>query len=35
MAQVDYNGQNVSVLPIGKKATDYFKKTEFNIRGSW
>jgi F-type H+-transporting ATPase subunit gamma len=35
MAQVEYKDQNVSVLPIGKKATDSFKKTEFNIKGSF
>ena len=35
MAQEDYKGMNVSVLPIGKKATDSFKKTEFNVRGSF
>jgi len=35
MAQEDYKGMNVSVLPIGKKATDSFRKTEFNVRGSF
>ena len=35
MAQVEYKDQNVSVLPVGKKATDSFKKTEFNIKGSF
>lgn len=29
MANEDYNGMNVSVLPIGKKASDSFKKTDF------
>jgi len=35
LATVDYKGKNVSVLPIGKKATDSFKKTEFNVKGSF
>ena len=35
MAQEDYKGMNVSVLPIGKKATDSFKKSEFNVKGSF
>jgi F-type H+-transporting ATPase subunit gamma len=35
MANEDYKGMNVSVLPIGKKATDSFKKTEYNVRGSF
>lgn len=29
LANEDYKGMNVSVLPVGKKATDSFKKTEF------
>jgi len=35
MANEDYKGMNVSVLPIGKKATDSFKKTKLNIKGSF
>ena len=34
LAQEDYKGMNVSVLPVGKKATDSFKKTEFNTNNS-
>jgi F-type H+-transporting ATPase subunit gamma len=34
LAQEDYKGMNVSVLPVGKKATDSFKKTEFNTNDS-
>lgn len=34
LAREDYKGANVSVLCIGKKATDYFKKTEYGIIGS-
>lgn len=34
LAREDYNGANVSVLCIGKKATDFFKKTEYGIIGS-
>jgi len=34
LAREDYKGSNVSVLCIGKKATDYFKKTEYGIIGS-
>ena len=30
----EYKGYQVSVLCIGKKANDYFKKTEFKIIGS-
>jgi F-type H+-transporting ATPase subunit gamma len=30
----DYNGQDVSVICIGKKANDAFKRTEYNIRGT-
>lgn len=30
----DYAGQNVSVITIGKKANDAFKRTEHNIHGS-
>lgn len=30
----DYRGNNVSVLSIGKKAQDAFKRTDFNIKGS-
>ena len=35
MANEDYKGINVSVLPIGKKASDSFKKTKLNIKGSF
>jgi F-type H+-transporting ATPase subunit gamma len=35
LAKGEYKDKNVSVLPIGKKATDSFKKTEFNIKGSF
>ena len=34
LAREDYKGTNVSVLCIGKKANDYFKKTEYGIIGS-
>jgi len=34
LATETYKGCNVSVLSIGKKATDFFKKTEFGIFGS-
>jgi F-type H+-transporting ATPase subunit gamma len=34
LAREDYKGNNVSVLCIGKKASDYFKKTEYGIIGS-
>ena len=34
LAREDYKGANVSVLCIGKKAADYFKKTEYGIIGS-
>lgn len=34
LAREDYKGYNVSVLCIGKKAADYFKKTEYGIIGS-
>ena len=30
----DYKGAKVSVLSIGKKAADYFRKTEYGIHGS-
>lgn len=33
-AKEDYKNQNVAVLTIGKKATDTFKKTNYNIKGS-
>jgi len=35
LANEEYKGKTVSVLPIGKKATDSFKKTEYNVRGSF
>jgi F-type H+-transporting ATPase subunit gamma len=34
LAREDYKGNNVSVLCIGKKASDYFKNTEYGIIGS-
>ena len=34
LAKETYKGSKVSVLCIGKKATDFFKKTEFNIIGT-
>jgi F-type H+-transporting ATPase subunit gamma len=30
-----HNGENITVLAIGKKADDYYKKTEFNIKGTF
>ncbi|MGV6860562.1 MAG: ATP synthase F1 subunit gamma [Putridiphycobacter sp.] len=35
LANHEYNGKSVSVLPMGKKASDAFKKTEFNVKGSF
>ncbi|HIP35925.1 MAG TPA: ATP synthase F1 subunit gamma [Crocinitomix sp.] len=35
LATKEYKDTTVSVLPIGKKATDAFKKTAFNVRGSF
>ena len=34
LAKEQYSGSKVSVLSIGKKATDFFKKTEYGIVGS-
>src|ERR1043165_2761698 len=34
LAREDYKGSNVSVLCIGKKASDYFKTTDYGIVGS-
>lgn len=34
MAKEGYKNAKVSVLPIGKKAADFFKKTEYGIVGS-
>src|SRR5688572_11051420 len=34
LAREEYKGKNVSVLCIGKKATDFFKKTEFRLFGT-
>ena len=34
LAKDGYNGAKVSVLPIGKKAADFFRKTEYGIVGS-
>ena len=34
LAREEYKGNKVSVLAIGKKATDFFKKTEYGIVGS-
>ncbi|MCI5055843.1 MAG: ATP synthase F1 subunit gamma [Flavobacteriales bacterium] len=30
-----YKGKNITVLAIGKKADDHFKKTEYNIKGTF
>lgn len=35
LANEVYAGKNVSVLSIGKKANDAFKKTDYNIKGSY
>lgn len=35
LAKEEYAGQNVSVLTVGKKANDAFKRTEYNIKGSY
>ena len=35
LAKEVYAGKNVSVLSVGKKANDAFKKTEYNIKGSY
>ncbi len=35
LAAEEYAGKNVSVLSIGKKANDAFKRTEYNIKGSY
>ncbi len=34
LAREEYKNAKVSVLPIGKKATDFFRKTEYGIVGS-
>jgi len=34
LARNEYQGKNVTMLCIGKKANDFFKKTEFKIIGS-
>jgi F-type H+-transporting ATPase subunit gamma len=34
LAKEDYAGKNVSVLSVGKKANDVFKRTEYNIKGA-
>lgn len=34
LAREGYKGAKVSVLPIGKKAADFFRKTEYGIVGS-
>ena len=34
LAREQYNGSKVSVLAMGKKATDFFKKTEYGILGT-
>src|SRR5690606_29882022 len=33
LAKEEYANQNVSVLSVGKKANDAFKRTDYNIRG--
>jgi F-type H+-transporting ATPase subunit gamma len=35
LAKEEYAGKNVSVLSVGKKANDAFKRTEYNIKGSY
>lgn len=35
LAIEEYAGKNVSVLSIGKKANDAFKRTEYNIKGTY
>lgn len=35
LATEDYAGKNVSVLSIGKKANDAFKRTAYNIKGTY
>lgn len=35
LAKEDFAGKNVSVLTVGKKANDAFKRTEYNIKGSY
>jgi F-type H+-transporting ATPase subunit gamma len=35
LAKEDYKDANVSVLSVGKKANDAFKRTEYNIKGSY
>ena len=35
LAKEDFAGKNVSVLSIGKKANDAFKRTEYNIKGTY
>jgi F-type H+-transporting ATPase subunit gamma len=34
LAREQYSGSKISVLAIGKKATDFFKKTEYGILGT-
>jgi F-type H+-transporting ATPase subunit gamma len=34
LAKEKYRGQNVSILSIGKKGADFFRKTDFSIIGS-
>jgi F-type H+-transporting ATPase subunit gamma len=34
LINTDYSGQNVSVISIGKKANDAFKRTDYHIHGS-
>jgi len=35
LAKEEYKDANVSVLSVGKKANDAFKRTEYNIKGSY
>ncbi|MEX1000821.1 MAG: ATP synthase F1 subunit gamma [Crocinitomicaceae bacterium] len=35
IAKEDYPDKNVSILSIGKKATDAFKRSQYNIKGSY
>ena len=34
-AKEEFAGKNVSVLSVGKKANDVFKRTDYNIKGSY
>lgn len=34
LIQEDFSGKDITVLAIGKKADDFFKKTDYNIKGT-